>query len=416
MDLSREQKQQFSEIIEEIGVCLDITETEFNSAVQSYNAVGNWLCADDSLLKSYSPEVKPQGSLITGTTIRPIDPKLDMDLDIVCELKGKEFNWTQEDLKKIVRDQLIKHKKYEDLLDQEKRRCWTLKYRQNSESTKYHMDILPAIIAYGWNETLQKSLSDISNLSNVEDLAIRITDNKLDNYCIETNPDRWYLSNPFGYAKWFMNKASKVEIKGEIKMFSLNEAVKPIPKYQTNKYPLQRAVQILKRHRDMMFSDDEERPISVIITTLAAHAYRGHPDILDTLLDIIDRMGQFIEDKTDWTTGKSYKYIGNPVISSQEENFADKWQENPNKQTKFYKWLEKVKIDINDAASQRGINIQESLSKSFGSREVQSAFNSIGEKKRLLVKQGKGQYDTKLGIFTGATSIIKPHTFYGSED
>jgi hypothetical protein len=35
------------------------------------------------------------------------------------------------------------------------------------------------------------------------------------------------------------------------------------------KTPLQQAVQILKRHRDMMFADDpEHKPISVIITTL----------------------------------------------------------------------------------------------------------------------------------------------------
>ena len=47
--------------------------------------------------------------------------------------------------------------------------------------------------------------------------------------------------------------------------------------------PLQRAIQILKRHRDMRFLEhkcEEYKPISIIITTLAASAYQNETDVL----------------------------------------------------------------------------------------------------------------------------------------
>lgn len=413
--LTREQKEQFTEILDELGSSLDISETEFNAAVQSYNAVGEWLCSNNSLLKPYNPTLKPQGSMILGTTVKPINKKIDMDLDVVCELSGKDASWTQKQLKEIVGKQLENNKRYEDLLDEEKRRCWTLLYRQNSESYRYHMDILPAIIASGYNVILEKSFSNHLNISDLKQLAIRITDNKLPSYPYEKNPNNWMLSNPFGYAKWFMNRAMTATNLSERKMFSLNEAVKPLPAYQTNKYPLQRIVQILKRHRDMAFTDNPDRPISIIITTLAAKAYRGQVNIYDALLDVIDRMPLYIEIRYD-EKGNKYKFIGNPAIPEGDENFADKWRENKKKEDNFYSWLKQVKADIQGASEQRGTLIQERLSKVFGKDEVSKTFVNIGERKRLLTEQGANRFDTKVGIVAGAANAIKPHNFYGSED
>lgn len=413
--LTKDQKEQFTEILDELGASLDISETEFNAAVQSYKAVGDWLCSDNSLLKPYNPTLKPQGSMILGTTIKPVDKNVDMDLDVVCELSGKDASWTQKQLKEIVGDQLAKHKKYDDILDEEKRRCWTLLYRQNSDTYRYHMDILPAIIASGYNAILEKSFSNQLNISDLSQLAIRITDNQLPSYPNEKNPDNWMLSNPFGYAKWFMHKATMATGFTGTKMFSLNEAVKPLPPYQTNKYPLQRVVQILKRHRDMAYSDDPDRPISIIITTLAAQAYRGQTNIYDALLDVINRMPDMIEIRND-EQGNEYKFIGNPAIPEGDENFADKWRECSKKQDNFYAWLKQVKADIENTSVQRGVVVQENLSKAFGKAEVSKAFTNIGEHKRLLTEQGANRFDPKIGIIAGAANAIKPHNFYGSED
>jgi len=99
--LSKEQKAEFHEILEELGNTLDISESQFDAAVKSYKAVGSWLCSEGSLLKPYNPTIKPQGSFLLGTTICPYDECQDLDIDLVCELSGKNALWTQKDLKDI---------------------------------------------------------------------------------------------------------------------------------------------------------------------------------------------------------------------------------------------------------------------------------------------------------------------------
>ncbi len=409
--LSAEQKIQFNEILEELGNTLDISEIQFDAAVKSYKAVGSWLCADDSLLKPYNPTIKPQGSFLLGTTIKPYDENQDLDIDLVCELSGKNANWTQQNLKNIVGKQLENHKTYESLLTKEGRRCWTLQYRKNSDKNdKYHMDILPAVIATGYSIILEKALSNRA-LLNLDSLAISITDTKEDNYKRERRPEYWLKSNPFGYAKWFIDKATL----DNVKLFSLNDAIKPVPKFQSEKLPLQRVVQILKRHRDMIFKDDKEKPISIIITTLAAYAYRKQSNILEALFDVIDRMDLFIQIKQDPASLEYYSFVGNPVNNT--ENFADKWRESPAKEKKFRNWLKKVKEDITHTTIQRGShNIIGSLSKAFGEVEVNKTFSNIGIRAKLLTEQGNNRFDVKAGIIAGAANIIKPHNFYGTED
>jgi len=409
--LTIQQKTEFSEILDELGETLDITESQFNAAVTSYNAVGNWLCNDDSKLKPYSPNVKPQGSFLIGTTIQPYTDGQDIDIDLVCELTGKNPNWTQKDLKEIVKEQLEAHKKYESILDEEGRRCWTLKYRENSvNNDQYHMDILPAVIANGYSIVLTKMFSE-SRSSNFESLALRITDKELLNYEVATDPGHWLESNPFGYAKWFIDRAET----SRLKLFSLNESIQPVPKFQKNRLPLQRVVQILKRHRDMMFKDDKEKPISVIITTLAAYAYEGQTNVLDALVNVIDRMHLFIEDAIDQDTGESYKFIGNPVNTS--ENFADRWRDTPAKEKKFNDWLEKVKFHINRATQQSGQhNIIRNLSESFGENAVKKTFTNIGNKTKLMTDGGINNFNAAVGITSTGTSAIKPHNFYGTEE
>jgi trans-aconitate methyltransferase len=81
--LTLEQKTQFSDILEELGKSLDITETEYDAAVKSYNAVGEWLSQQNSSLFPYKPRILPQGSFMLGTMIRPISDEDDLDIDLV---------------------------------------------------------------------------------------------------------------------------------------------------------------------------------------------------------------------------------------------------------------------------------------------------------------------------------------------
>ena len=110
-------------------------------------------------------------------------------------------------MKKAVGDRLKAHDTYKKMLDKEGRRCWTLKY---AEAANYHMDVLPSIVSVGYKILLERAYSDVQQ-TDVNNLAIRITDNKLANYAYEIDTNEWLKSNPFGYSKWFFNRATPLQ-------------------------------------------------------------------------------------------------------------------------------------------------------------------------------------------------------------
>jgi hypothetical protein len=64
---------------------LQLTDTQYDQATQSYGAICNWLDADDSPLRPYRPQLYPQGSVSLGTTVKPRQ-RDEYDVDLVCQL------------------------------------------------------------------------------------------------------------------------------------------------------------------------------------------------------------------------------------------------------------------------------------------------------------------------------------------
>lgn len=407
--LTQEEKKQFSEILETLGETLDITETQYKAAVSSYGAVGEWLAKPESLLSPYKPIIRPQGSFMLGTMIKPICEDDDLDIDLVCELTGKNPQWTQHHLKQAVGNRLKANGTYKNMLVEEGRRCWTLTY---SDNANYHMDILPSLVCNGYNIVLEKAFSATTLDKDYESLAIRITDNKQNNYYSDTIAENWMKSNPFGYGRWFFNAADVFSLR---KSIMLSETVSPVPKYSKDKLPLQRVVQILKRHRDMMFNGDKDKPISIIITTLASRAYNKETSIIDALMNVVSNMRNYIESRYDSSTGRIIKWISNPV--NPEENFADKWVEHPQREKNFYKWLDQVGQDIQAIVQQRGLyNISESMKKPFGEKVVTKTFSAFGEKNLILRENGILKMATGTGILSTTGSVAAAaHNFHGND-
>jgi len=406
--LSSEEKKQFSEILETLGETLDIFESQYDAAVRSYGAVGEWLAKPESSLAPYKPVIRPQGSFMLGTMIKPICEEDDLDIDLVCELTGKNSQWTQYHLKQAIGNRLKANEIYKNMLDEEGRRCWTLLY---ADSSNYHMDILPSIVSTGYNMILEKTLSATTLDNNFDSLAIRITDMKQDNYYTDTNPEKWMKSNPFGYGVWFSNKAT-IEIR---KLMLMSESVNPVPKCQKEKLPLQRVVQILKRHRDMMFNGDDDKPISIIITTLAALTYKKEISVIDALINIVNGMENYIENRYDYNLKKIIKWIVNPVNS--EENFADKWVEHPQREKNFYKWLNQVKQDILNITQQKGLyNISNAMKKPFGEQSVIKAFSILGDRDFSLRQNGNMLMSKETGILGSIGTVsATSHNFHGKD-
>lgn len=372
--------------LEQIAKILDITEAQYNQVVQRYTAVSNHLAQEDSELSRFQPDIKPQGSFLYGTMIRPIFETDELDVDLVCRLKGKMDSWAQLHLKQAVGDRIKENADYDRMLDKEGDRCWTLVY-----SGAFHLDILPALVGQEHYTLFEKSYSGLAG-AQVEDLAIRMTDRNRINYKWDPNTQNWPKSNPFGYAKWLKNRASLAFLKGVV----LNENVEPLPGYTQDKEPLTRIVQILKRHRDIMFGEDDcEKPISIIITTLAAKAYNKETDILQGLLNVLEGMEDHIEDRYSNDHQKEIKWIANPV-NPVEENFADKWPREPNKQTKFYDWLEKAKADFEKIRYMDLTQAYNYLKEVLGTRSVNEAVKELGLEMMISERYKPVNYNASL--------------------
>lgn len=403
-DLNFAQRNEFSNILEGMAMNLDITKTQYENLVKSYNAVGEYL-QDDVHLAAYNPIITPQGSLRLGTIIQPINEEDDLDVDLVFRLVGKDPRWTQKDLKEKVGHRLLNHGIYSTMLDEEGRRCWTLLYRKDSEKEKYHMDILPCIADKMYITRLNQMSLGAYSAQDVQKLNIRITDMQSPNYVYDSNPENWLKSNPDGYALWFASRCrTNIETRENIMM-----SIMPVGKYTANKSVLQKVVQLLKRHRDIMFKNEkEDKPISIIITTLAAYAYKGQTDLLDAYYDIVNDMNNHIQKD---------KY-GNYVISNPvnpEENFADKWPEHPKRKENFFKWLKALQESINKITKSHKIEARELLALSFGKKLTDKTFNDLVEKHKEDVSNNKMKV-TATGVLGSIGKTVKAsNSFYGKK-
>lgn len=348
-------------LLTKIAESLDISNTEFEEAESRYRAVGAWLGEGNSPLASYSPQIYPQGSFLLGTVTKPLGDYNDYDIDLVFEVDIPKMKISQKELKNSIGNRLKAHELYKRLLDKEGRRCWTLQY---SENARLHLDILPAIPDYEFSTFLQKR----GVIKNLADTSIAITDNTLDNY--EKISLDWPQCNPKGYANWFKDRMMVQFMKQRNQIFAMNKAeVAHVPDH-TVKTPLQRSIQLLKRHRDIMFEGDQNnRPASIIFTTLAGHAYNNEDNIIDALINIVAGMPKFI------TKQNGESWVTNPVNPS--ENFADRWNDNPQRELSFMRWLNTLQVDMDKLINYSDIDdIEILLPELFGERVSRLVINS----------------------------------------
>lgn len=384
----RRRTQIFS-ILDEIGKDLDLTETQFGRARQSYGAVGDWLSGStDPLLVSVL--VYLQGSTALGTAVKPIGRR-EFDVDLICFCAGIASGISPAALKAAVGNRLKEHATYVQLLE-EKKRCWRLNYAGD-----FHLDLSPTIA------------------------------NPL---CInqgELVPDRtlkkWHPTNPRAYRILFDERAALMPtFVGRLIAMQRDEAtVEPFPTREAVKGILRRIVQLLKRHRDIFYENNTEdvAPISVIITTLAMQAYaycvRRHvfEDEMDVVIETIRMMPHFIERPI--LDGRRGYAILNETTDG--ENFADNWNKDERRAPAFYVWHARALSDfeaLRDAVGQDCLSLK--MERSFGSGVTSRVFGnrvgvvSDGRKSGLL------SIAPLIGLTTSkvaASTVVPVNTFFG---
>jgi len=366
--------KKYSDILEKLADSLDLTESQYLLAKEKYEALGNFLNAPNTLLSKFNPEILTQGSIKLGTCVRPVIEDDEFDVDVTCKLIAA-FPAKQEDLKSLIHKRLCEDPKYKQMLDIEKQRCWRLKY---PEKYKFHLDLVPAIQdTYQW-------LLDQGVPFNYAEHSICITDNKNEYYNEHVTSASWPKSNTEGFAHWFFEimKIQSDKIRMELKSILLLERLEDVPDYKV-RTPLQRGIQLMKRHRDIKFKDKDDKPISIIITTLAARAYervllnQKSMAFYDIVMEMVEIMPTFI------TRRNGNWWIENPV--NHKENFADKWNHERSKERDLREWLESFKFDFKQSFSKGDIQSAiDFLKPNFGTRAVNEALKNIESGKIIL--------------------------------
>lgn len=399
----KEAQKQVNQLLSILADDLDVSEAKYKEAEERYKALGKWLERPESSLRQLSPTIYVQGSFLFGTAIKPITDQGHYDLDVVCQIGLNKKQVTPKRLKEMVGREVKAYATAQSMDNpaEEGNRCWTLNY---SDKSRFHMDVLPSVPD---SEALRLRLEQYSMSSGWTEDAISITDRNDPLYEIRFADH--LVSNPKGYAEWFKDKMKKIALA----TFSASDVlmekyakVEDVPTYEF-KSPLQRVVQILKRHRDITFGDSDDKPISIVITTLVAHAYQGESDIQEALANIVDRMLDKIE-----MVGCEV-WIRNPV--NPVENFADKWREHPSRKQAFYRWHQELKSTIG-AMNMSSVGLQAfsaNLEKLVGKAMSESVMKKYAEASRSNINSGNLKVAPKLATFGSFGASVKPHTFYG---
>jgi len=343
---------------DELAKSVDITDARYEKVEKRYKAILDFFKNNE--LKRYDLDLYPQGSFAMGTAIKPINDDGYYDVDIICRLSDANANkkeMKQSELKALVGN-AVKHYCTSLQISKkpvEKAKCWTIEY---SEPEQFQMDIVPAISN---SESLRILLEKQAYPIDYHEDAIAITNkDKIGTYDIIT--DNWEISNPKGYLKWFkaILKPYIVKLAEE-----RNVNIEDLPPNQS-KTNLHKIIQIMKYHRDFTVGENKHKPISLIITTIAAQNYNSDQNIYSNLVSISDKL---------IIAGNSGIII-NP--SNLTENFAESWNSTPEKKELFIKWATRLRDDMLYAKEADIMDsLKDKFNSSFGERIIKEAFEKI---------------------------------------
>lgn len=379
-------KSQLNDLYERVVEDIDISDELFDAAEQEYKDLGAWI---DRKTPTYDVRIYPQGSFALGTVIKPIKGTDDYDLDLVCEF-AQQYGLSARALKcSVVKPLLQSYRKTKNEIE-EKRRCWHVEYE---DVPNFHIDVIPAIY--------RSEYIDITD-----------HDEEEDSY-------EYIGSNPEEYVKWFRGRMAKRRQALQEQYYNEHRDViksqadiETLKEYHV-KTPLQKAIQILKRHRDIMFDGDTNhlKPISIIITTIAAELYNNEDNIVDTLTIILQNAEQYI--RSQMVDGE-YN-VNNPCYTGGDaENFADKWNIHPERAKAFFRWLDKAKEDLIATKLYGFVRTQmaENVKKSLGAVTHDRVFRRMAEEERKGIFDQRTKVNPTTGALTTSGSVPVPRNHH----
>lgn len=271
---------QFNDFLKDI---VNLNKTRVEVATKSIETMTSFLENDDVFGDKFI-KTSPQGSFLQETIIKPVNEDDEFDVDLLFEMEVVE-NWTAADYLTNLAAQFNASDRYKDKVDTKgKNRCVTIDYESD-----FHIDIVPTVLGGNGYLIMNKQTDEFED-----------TDGE-------------------GYARWFADK---------------NEV--------TTKKHLTKVVRLFKYIRD--YHQGFEAKSILLTTLLGEQVYDDddselYPDIPTTLVVIINRLNDFLQDNPDMPD------VNNPVLK--DENFNRHWDQE--KYEEFRDQIKNYAVLVNDA-------------------------------------------------------------------
>ena len=352
---------------------LQLTPNLYEQATERYETIAKIITKDDAFQK-IDLNIYPQGSFRLKTTVKPLSSE-EYDLDFVAELPADSAMTPHQLYDHVFR--ILSSDGIHDKMVEKKKRCIRVNYAND-----FHMDIMPG------------------KLVNPETHEIVVPDKELKNW--------YHHSNPIGFAEWF-EKQARTQILHEMSEQRAQFQVEKVSEQEVAKRlePLRRAVQLVKRYRDIYCDKTHREPVrSIVICTLMGRITSFTGDTLQIIASFCTYVNKLIAA----SHGKAFP-VRNPVV---DELLTEKWEEGSNYQD-FVDMMKELTKDVDELA-QYGVNkdINQVVKKMFGETITDSAIKEYAAVLNESRNAGSLSVSSAGTLNTKNSGVsVKNNTFFG---
>lgn len=400
-------------LLADVAIRVQLSNTDYNEAVQRYNTIADWLDRPDSLLEGRVNRLYAQGSMAIGATIASKLRTDEFDIDIIAELALPLGTAPQHVLDLLYESIRSKRDSRYYSMTERRTRCVTVHYTDDM-----HLDVTPAILL-----PLHEPRTSHIFHSKPEDHA---------------EPDSTLVANPYGFAEWykattpldhdfvalFEKRAGDWE--RLVKAAEAENVPAQQPPYRKSKATI--TLQLIKRWRNVRYDGRAgRRPPSIVLAKLIADA-ANHTDTLSEELHL--QAAHLLKRFSEWHQAGLCIRVVNPRCG--EDVFTDRWPSSLAEQGVFIRDLEdlvaKLAILRGDCSLDRMQDVMKDL---FGEAPTLAAFKAFNERMGRQISTGQSYHQPStgrldlvatgmLGIMPSAASITatrtRPHTFFGADE
>ena len=359
-----------------LGVCkkLQLSPSLYVQATERYETIAKTL-ENNEAFKGIKLNIYPQGSFRLKTTVKPLSNE-EYDLDFVAELPPNSTMTPTELYNHIAR--ILKHDGIHNNMIELKSRCVRVKYEND-----FHLDIMPG-----------KLINEYTHEIIVPDKELK----------------QWYHhSNPIGFAEWF-EKQARTRLRSEILEYRKAQAkIENVTEQEIAEHlePLRRAIQLVKRYRDIYCSKNGIEPVrSIVLCTLMGQISSFYGDALH----IIESFCYYVNGLISQINGKPFD-VKNPVV---DEILTEKWHENNN----YNDFVDMMSSMTKDVEALRCLNINTDtnkvLKKMFGEAITNAVIKDYAQTLNKARSNGNLSVDS-MGVLNtnNLGKPVKKNTFYG---